>query len=132
MSRSANAGTLNDLCAKIRSLLAPDYPHVIEASPDYGPFRAGDIGHSLAEFPRRAGYLATNQPIASERDSGSRLNHQCTNTSSGHGVTPLTHVDRNVAPSSHELRSLFRGRFRASVVDAWGSARHAFERFRDK
>jgi UDP-N-acetylglucosamine 4-epimerase len=44
--------TLNDLYAKICGLLAPDHPHVIEATPEYGPFRAGDVRHSLADVAR--------------------------------------------------------------------------------
>jgi UDP-N-acetylglucosamine/UDP-N-acetylgalactosamine 4-epimerase len=56
--------TLNDLYAKIRSLLAPDHPHVIEARPDYGPFRPGDVRHSLADVSkacRLLGYEPTHR-----------------------------------------------------------------------
>ena len=49
--------TLNDLYAKIRGLLAPDHPHVIEARPEYGPFRAGDVRHSLADVSKASRLL---------------------------------------------------------------------------
>ena len=55
---------LNDLYAKIRGLLAPDHPHVIEARPEYGPFRAGDVRHSVADVSkacRLLGYERTHR-----------------------------------------------------------------------
>jgi UDP-N-acetylglucosamine/UDP-N-acetylgalactosamine 4-epimerase len=56
--------SLNDLYAEIRGLLAPDHPHVIEARPEYGPFRAGDVRHSLADVSRASrllGYEPTHR-----------------------------------------------------------------------
>ena len=44
--------SLNNLYAEIRRLLAPDHPHLDEAKPKYGPFRAGDIRHSLADVSK--------------------------------------------------------------------------------
>jgi UDP-N-acetylglucosamine/UDP-N-acetylgalactosamine 4-epimerase len=44
--------SLNNLYAGIRRLLAPDHPHLGEAKPKYGPFRAGDIRHSLADVSK--------------------------------------------------------------------------------
>jgi|SRR5271165_450338 len=44
--------SLNNLYAEIRRLLAPDHPHLREAKPKYGPFRAGDIRHSLADVSK--------------------------------------------------------------------------------
>jgi UDP-N-acetylglucosamine/UDP-N-acetylgalactosamine 4-epimerase len=55
--------TLNDLYAQIRSLLAPDHPHLIEARPEYGPFQEGDVRHSLADVSkarRLLGYEPTH------------------------------------------------------------------------
>jgi UDP-N-acetylglucosamine/UDP-N-acetylgalactosamine 4-epimerase len=56
--------TLNDLYAKIRGLLAPDYPHVESAKPIHGPFRSGDVRHSLADISkarRLLGYEPTHR-----------------------------------------------------------------------
>jgi UDP-N-acetylglucosamine 4-epimerase len=44
--------SLNDLYAEIVRLLAPDHPHLHEAKPKYGPFRAGDVRHSLADVSK--------------------------------------------------------------------------------
>ena len=44
--------SLNNLYAEICRLLAPDHPHLDEAKPKYGPFRAGDIRHSLADVSK--------------------------------------------------------------------------------
>jgi UDP-N-acetylglucosamine 4-epimerase len=41
--------TLNDLYAEIRRLLAPNRE---DARPKYGPFRAGDVRHSLADISK--------------------------------------------------------------------------------
>ena len=56
--------SLNDLYAEIRRLLAPDHPHLDEARPKYGPFRAGDVRHSLADVSkarRLLGYEPTHR-----------------------------------------------------------------------
>jgi UDP-N-acetylglucosamine 4-epimerase len=56
--------TLNDLYAKIRSLLVPDHPHVEGAKPVHGPFRSGDVRHSLADISkarRLLGYEPTHR-----------------------------------------------------------------------
>ena len=53
--------SLNDLYAEIRRLLAPDHE---EARPKYGPFRAGDVRHSLADISkarRLLGYEPTHR-----------------------------------------------------------------------
>ena len=44
--------TLNDLYAEIHRLLAPDHPHLAGAKPVHGPFRAGDVRHSLADVSK--------------------------------------------------------------------------------
>jgi UDP-N-acetylglucosamine 4-epimerase len=56
--------SLNNLYAEIRRLLAPDHPHLGEAKPKYGPFRAGDVRHSLAGISkarRLLGYEPTHR-----------------------------------------------------------------------
>lgn len=55
---------LNDLYAELRGLLTPDYSHVADAKPAYGPFRAGDVRHSLADTSkarRLLGYSPTHR-----------------------------------------------------------------------
>ena len=52
--------SLNDLYTEIARLLAPDHP----AEPKYGPFRAGDVRHSLADVSkarRLLGYEPTHR-----------------------------------------------------------------------
>jgi UDP-N-acetylglucosamine 4-epimerase len=49
--------SLNDLYAEIRRLLLPDRPHLIEAKPKYGAFRAGDVRHSLADVSKARRWL---------------------------------------------------------------------------
>jgi UDP-N-acetylglucosamine 4-epimerase len=52
--------TLNELYAAIRGAVAADYPEVAELPADYGPFREGDVRHSLADTGRaqeRLGYV---------------------------------------------------------------------------
>lgn len=56
--------SLNDLYAEIRRLLVPDHPHLVEARPEYGPFRVGDVRHSLADVSkarRLLGYEPTHR-----------------------------------------------------------------------
>jgi len=56
--------TLNDLCAEIRNLLAPDHPDIEGAKPAHGPFRSGDVRHSLADISkarRLIGYEPTHR-----------------------------------------------------------------------
>ena len=56
--------SLNALYAEIRRLLAPDHPHLEDATPKYGPFRAGDVRHSLADVSkarRLLGYEPTHR-----------------------------------------------------------------------
>jgi UDP-N-acetylglucosamine 4-epimerase len=56
--------SLNDLYAEIRRLLAPDHTHLEDAAPKYGPFRAGDVRHSLADVSkarRLLGYEPTHR-----------------------------------------------------------------------
>ncbi len=51
--------TLNELYAAIRDAVAAEYPGVAELPADYGPFREGDVRHSLADTGRareRLGY----------------------------------------------------------------------------
>jgi UDP-N-acetylglucosamine 4-epimerase len=42
--------TLNGLYGQLHQLLAPRCPHLQDAKPVYGDFRAGDVRHSLAEI----------------------------------------------------------------------------------
>ena len=63
--------SLNDLYAEIRRLLAPDHE---EAGRSTGRFRLATFAIAWPTFPKRAGSLATNRRIASERGSRSRLN----------------------------------------------------------
>jgi UDP-N-acetylglucosamine 4-epimerase len=44
--------TLNDLFEVLRSRLRPRHPHLADLKPAYGPFRAGDVLHSLADIDR--------------------------------------------------------------------------------
>jgi UDP-N-acetylglucosamine 4-epimerase len=44
--------SLNDLYAEIHRLLAPDHPHLEGGKPVYGPFRPGDVRHSLADISK--------------------------------------------------------------------------------
>jgi UDP-N-acetylglucosamine/UDP-N-acetylgalactosamine 4-epimerase len=44
--------SLNDLYAEIRRLLAPGHPHLEGAKPVHGPFRSGDVPHSLADISK--------------------------------------------------------------------------------
>jgi UDP-N-acetylglucosamine 4-epimerase len=56
--------SLNDLYAEIRRLLAPDHPYLEHATPMYGPFRSGDVRHSLADISkarRLLGYEPTHR-----------------------------------------------------------------------
>ena len=56
--------TLNELFESIRTLLAPQFPHLAEYSPQYRDFRAGDVRHSLADISRartRLGYEPTHR-----------------------------------------------------------------------
>jgi UDP-N-acetylglucosamine/UDP-N-acetylgalactosamine 4-epimerase len=55
--------SLNALYASIRDLLQPDRPRLKRAKPTYGPFRAGDVRHSLADISkarRLLGYEPTH------------------------------------------------------------------------
>jgi len=49
--------SLNDLYAEIRRLLVPDHPHLADAEPSYGPFRVGDVRHSLADISKARRFL---------------------------------------------------------------------------
>ena len=42
--------TLNGLYAELRRLLAPKFPHLQDASPNYRDFREGDVRHSQADI----------------------------------------------------------------------------------
>jgi len=42
--------SLNDLYTELHRLLEPDYPHLGDARPVIGPFRPGDVRHSLANI----------------------------------------------------------------------------------
>jgi UDP-N-acetylglucosamine/UDP-N-acetylgalactosamine 4-epimerase len=56
--------SLNDLYAEIRRLLAPGHSHLEAAKPVHGPFRAGDVRHSLANISkarRLLGYEPTHR-----------------------------------------------------------------------
>jgi len=56
--------TLNQLFEAIRSLLAPEFPHLADFKPVYRDFRAGDVRHSLADISRartRLGYEPTHR-----------------------------------------------------------------------
>jgi UDP-N-acetylglucosamine 4-epimerase len=56
--------TLNELFEAIRSMLAPNYPHLADAKPVYRDFRAGDVRHSLADISKartRLGYEPTHR-----------------------------------------------------------------------
>lgn len=44
--------TLNQLFEMLRTALAPTHAYVREASPAYGPFRAGDVRHSQADVSK--------------------------------------------------------------------------------
>jgi UDP-N-acetylglucosamine/UDP-N-acetylgalactosamine 4-epimerase len=50
--------SLNDLYAEMVRLLAPDYPHLHGHKPKYGPFRGGDVRHSLADVSKARRLLA--------------------------------------------------------------------------
>ncbi len=55
--------SLNELYADIRDLLAPGHPRLKQAEPTYGPFRPGDVRHSLADISkarRLLGYEPTH------------------------------------------------------------------------
>jgi UDP-N-acetylglucosamine 4-epimerase len=49
--------SLNDLYSELRRLLAPDFPHLAAAKPNYRDFRAGDVRHSLACISKVAARL---------------------------------------------------------------------------
>ncbi|MYN26203.1 SDR family oxidoreductase [Duganella levis] len=56
--------TLNELHAAMCEMLAGRYPHLAAHRPDYGPFRAGDIRHSVADISKAQqllGYQPTHQ-----------------------------------------------------------------------
>ncbi len=56
--------TLNDLYDQLRRLLAPKFPHLQNASPNYRDFRAGDVRHSQADIGKAArllGYAPTHR-----------------------------------------------------------------------
>jgi UDP-N-acetylglucosamine 4-epimerase len=56
--------TLNALYSELRFLLAPQFPHLIEAKPIYQAFRAGDVRHSQADIGKaasRIGYVPTHR-----------------------------------------------------------------------
>jgi UDP-N-acetylglucosamine 4-epimerase len=56
--------TLNVLHAEIRRLLASGHPHLEGAKPVHGPFRSGDVRHSLADISkarRLLGYQPTHR-----------------------------------------------------------------------
>lgn len=56
--------TLNDLYSELRRLLAPRFPHLDDAAPQYRDFRAGDVRHSQADIgkaARRLGYAPTHR-----------------------------------------------------------------------
>ncbi len=44
--------SLNDLYEAIRAPLVTDYPHLSESRPKHGPFRPGDVRHSLADISK--------------------------------------------------------------------------------
>lgn len=51
--------TLNGLFTLLREILLPDFPHLANSQPSYGPFRPGDVRHSLASIEKastRLGY----------------------------------------------------------------------------
>lgn len=55
--------SLNELYELLRVRLAPAHPHLKEARPSHGPFRAGDVLHSLASIDRAKktiGYIPTH------------------------------------------------------------------------
>lgn len=56
--------TLNGLYAALRELLAPKFPHLQAAAPQYRDFRAGDVRHSQADIAkarRLLGYAPTHR-----------------------------------------------------------------------
>jgi UDP-N-acetylglucosamine/UDP-N-acetyl-alpha-D-glucosaminouronate 4-epimerase len=56
--------SLNELYTEIRRLLAPSHPHLEGAKPVHGPFRPGDVRHSLADISkarRLLGYEPTHR-----------------------------------------------------------------------
>ena len=56
--------TLNHLFEAIRSLLAPQFPHLADFKPHYRDFRAGDVRHSLADISKartNLGYAPTHR-----------------------------------------------------------------------
>jgi len=48
----AERKTLNELFEMIRTRLEPRHPHLANLKPTHGPFRAGDVLHSLANIER--------------------------------------------------------------------------------
>ena len=59
--------TLNDLYGELRRLLAPEFPHLADARPDYREFREGDVRHSQADISKAArllGYAPTHRIAA--------------------------------------------------------------------
>lgn len=56
--------TLNGLYGELRRLLAPKFPHMQDASPNYRDFREGDVQHSQADVGKAArllGYAPTHR-----------------------------------------------------------------------
>lgn len=56
--------TLNELYAQLKATLLPRYPHLQDARPIYGAFRAGDVRHSLADISKAQhllGYAPTHR-----------------------------------------------------------------------
>jgi UDP-N-acetylglucosamine 4-epimerase len=56
--------TLNELFSLLKKLLLPRHPHLKEEKPVCGPFRAGDVRHSLADIGmarRLLGYEPTHR-----------------------------------------------------------------------
>jgi UDP-N-acetylglucosamine 4-epimerase len=52
-----NCTTLNELYSELRSLLAPDHPHLIKAVPHCRDFREGDVRRSQADISKAARLL---------------------------------------------------------------------------
>lgn len=62
-----NRTTLNELFATIRTKLAEQFPevsHLAAALPEYGPFRSGDIRHSLADTSKARTLLGYAPTVA--------------------------------------------------------------------